>query len=131
MSSFSRSDIFYLWFRVFFWCAAIFWFSSRPNDEGRTFTFETLRGILEFALRKTSHLAEYFLLAVFTLRAAEGTREEPFRARFFLTFLSAVLAAAPDGCHRPFVFGRTGSVAAVFIDGLGTLAGCLYCRYRK
>ena len=124
-----RPSAAYLWFRVFFWCAVIFYFSSKPNYEGRTLTFETLHGILEFAFRKTSHLAEYFILAVFTLRAVEETRKGSFRARFFLTFCFALLYSVSDEWHQTFVFGRTGTVVDVFIDSLGILAGCLYCRF--
>lgn len=95
-----------------------FWpaFFLRAEEEGAAL-FE----LLTVCLRKSAHMAVYFVLAgllLWALRDAAG----PGRRGAWTALLCAVLAGL-DEFHQTFVPGRSGQVRDVLIDLAG--AGCL------
>ena len=75
--------------------------------------------VLTFCLRKSAHMAAYFLLAGLLMLAVR--RGRPWRRARAVLLLCAVLAGL-DEFHQTFVSGRSGQLRDVFIDLAG--AGC-------
>jgi VanZ family protein len=115
------------WGPALLWMILIFLGSSQPKDEGLIPDF----GGWDFPIKKTAHLTEYAILALFLFRGCRGS--SPIRAiHWIAAFLLAVLYSVTDECHQTFVPGRSGNIADVFIDAAGAAAGLLtfFCYYR-
>lgn len=120
----------------FIWIGVIFFFSAQPAAESAELSTETTdyllssfskfsllwylkeKGILEFAVRKLAHMAEYGILAVFlgiTIRS--GKR---WNAKWqWKTGILCFLYACSDEFHQLFVAGRSGQIRDVVIDTVG------------
>jgi VanZ family protein len=100
-----------LWLPVFLWCALIYYFSSIPELKS------DLPSQWDFVLRKIAHMAEYGILVFLFFRAT--VQKLNFRKSIAYSIVFSITYALTDEYHQLFVFGRQGSLADVFIDGIG------------
>ena len=86
---------------------------------------------IDFNVRKTGHVLEYFVLAVLAYRAARG--ESPrFRSRHVLVPLVLGIGyAASDEWHQSFVPSRWGMASDVLYDSFGVLLGTTLSQWRE
>jgi VanZ family protein len=75
------------------------------------------RNVIEFALRKVAHFAEYALLAALLWRALRSRVDSGVALR--AAFALAVGYAVSDEVHQSFVDGRISSPVDVLIDAAG------------
>jgi len=86
--------------------------------------------IIHFTIRKSAHLAEYFILGALLFRAARGGRGG-WRGRWAAVAVAlAASVAAVDEWHQLFVPSRTGTAWDVMIDLAGAAAAQLVARFR-
>ena len=115
---------------VILWMGFIFWMSTETFSSGNTFSF--LEAALRFLLptrelnlihamiRKSAHVAEYFILGLLLFRAFRGSSIGSWNWRWsFFAMILVVLCAAGDEFHQSFVPTRTASVVDVIIDTAG------------
>lgn len=80
--------------------------------------------LIEDGVRKTAHMIEYGILAVF-VGMALGSWESPIGKTMInkdiINLLICLLYASSDEIHQLFVEGRHGCVKDVFIDAVGSL----------
>lgn len=121
------------WIPVLFWMIFIFWMSTGTfSEKNSASTVESVLrflipailpemvDIMQWALRKLGHVAEYFVLGCLLFRAFRGASKESRIPRWaFSSFLVLVFYAASDELHQSFVPTRTASVYDVGIDILG------------
>lgn len=132
MSRFTKA-----WLPVILWAAVIFVFSSNLFSGANTGGFfaplmryffpgispQSLE-LAHFGVRKLGHLTEYFILAVFLMRALERDgHPRPGRRRLIIGFGLTALYAISDEFHQSFVPSRSASVGDVLIDMCGGIAG--------
>ncbi len=84
--------------------------------------------MLEHAVRKTAHMAEYFLLAVTVALPLYGYRLRGWRLILAATIFCTAFACL-DEYHQSFVPGRFPSLRDVCIDSAGSLAGVCVTRF--
>ena len=132
---------------LIFWMAVIFFFSSQNGTQSSGISRLIGHGIAEkgnellqqgkseeklkaqveamqFVIRKSGHMGEYALLAVFTLLHLCCYSRKP--RRFWLYGWGfCILYAVTDEIHQLFVPGREGMFQDVCIDSLGSLLGVL------
>jgi len=121
------------WAPIVLWLAVIFIFSSDAFSAGHTsgiivpilrFLFPWLSPEgLEFShafIRKTGHVTEYFILAVFTYRSFRQERIDLTHAKL-MTFSFVAVAAIVDEFHQRLTLFRTGSPIDVGYDCLGAV----------
>ena len=122
------------WTPLVLWLVLIFLFSTDTFAASETsgiiipvlkFCFPSLSvQDLDFwhgVIRKLGHIAEYFVLAVFTYRSLR--QDGPDLAQAKLRTLScAVFAASLDELHQRFTFFRTASPLDVGYDCLGAVS---------
>jgi len=86
--------------------------------------------IIHFLIRKSAHLAEYFILGALLFRAARGGREG-WRGRWagVAVALAGTVAAIDEG-HQLFVPSRMGSAWDVMIDVSGAAIAQAAARFR-
>jgi VanZ family protein len=115
------------WGPALLWMLIIFIFSSQPKG---TLLVPDL-GLWDFVVKKSTHFAEYALLAAFMLRGLRG--DSPLRpAHLIWALVLTVLYAASDEYHQTFVPGREGRLLDVGIDGLGaTISLVLQWRFPR
>ena len=113
------------WILVFIWAGMIFWMSSVPNLSPPADSFN----ILDFLLKKSAHLGEYFILTILILGAFLISRMSLKRA-IVLSLALAVIYAVSDEWHQTFVVGRSGRIWDVVIDTAGVAAGIAFYYYR-
>ncbi|MBI1839673.1 MAG: VanZ family protein [Verrucomicrobia bacterium] len=142
------------WLIVLVWILVIFGASSDAGSSNRTsriigpivrllypaISDQALDHVV-VAVRKTAHVTEYALLALFVWRAIHRSRHlgpprwswEPREA--FWSWALATAYAGSDEIHQLFVPSRTGQVQDVLIDSFGACLGlCFvwaYCRQRS
>lgn len=96
-----------------------------PTDEGLE--------LMSMVLRKSAHFGIYAVLGGFLVLAASRyylnvwatvNMWTPLR-KLFVPWTVAVLYAISDEFHQSFVFGRSGELRDVLIDGAGALLGIL------
>ena len=80
--------------------------------------------VLDFVIRKCTHIAEYAVLALLTARAFAITSSSPFKTRFIAAFTAAVYALS-DELHQSFVPSRGAAYMDVLWDSLGASLGSL------
>ena len=121
------------WIPVLFWMIFIFWMSTGTfSEKNSASTVESILrflipsilpgmiDVMQWALRKFGHVAEYFVLGYLLFRAFRGGSKESRIPRWaFSSFLVLVFYAASDELHQSFVSTRTASVYDVGIDILG------------
>lgn len=132
------------WILVILWCGVIFFFSAedRSVSHDRSSRIKetvekvivkvidekeinvNLRGRLEYYVRKTGHLVEYFILAVLVCNALwiSGLRGVKL---YSVTFYMSVVYASLDEFHQSFVPGRGPQVEDVLLDGVGVVIGII------
>jgi VanZ family protein len=119
------------------WLAAIFFFSTDSFSAGRTalLILGLLKSVfpglspeqLDFfhiVIRKSAHIAEYFILAVLTYRALKQERRDPIQAKL-QTLCLVVVTAGFDEVHQGLTFFRTASPVDVGYDCLGAVSALL------
>ena len=111
-----------LWLPVVLWCGLIFALSNTEN-------LRITEGPLDFVLRKTAHLGEYFILVLFLWRALAGSTDWPLSAIFSMTLALAILYAASDEYHQTYIPGRVGCLHDVLIDSAGASIACFVRRF--
>lgn len=146
--TFNRNFIKYL-LPVIFWMCFIFWMSTGTFSSQNTFPL--VETILRFLvrnlssqevdlihgwIRKSAHVAEYFILGLLLFRAFRGGSMGSWNWRWtFFAVMVVVLWAASDEFHQSFVPTRTASVVDVVIDTAGGVLAQLviifWHRYRK
>ena len=132
------------WALVILWCGVIFLFSAEDRSVShdrsskiketvekvivkiiREKEIDTnVRGRLEYYIRKTGHLLEYFVLAglVFNALWISGLKGTKL---YSVTFYISVVYASLDEFHQSFVPGRGPQVEDVLLDGVGVVIGIL------
>lgn len=106
---------FYRWIPAIVMMAAIFIFSSIPNDSMPNFD------IWDQFIKKSGHMLGYGILAITYWFAIGNTKRS-----LFFAWLLAILFAASDEFHQAFVSGRNGSVWDVLVfDNLGAIIGLM------
>ncbi len=133
MSRDSRTLVLEYWLPLLLWIGAIHFFSTDVFSGAQTSRF--IVPLLQFlfpgisaegieawhgAIRKSSHLAEYFILAVLAYRSFRFTEREPGRARL-LSGAFVVLVAISDEVHQLMTISRSGSIIDVGYDTLGAV----------
>lgn len=81
---------------------------------------------MQLVIRKGAHMSEYALLAILFFFHLECYAFSKKKA-MLLAFGLSVCYAATDEFHQLFVPGRAGRFTDVCIDGIGSLAGMLFC----
>lgn len=95
-----------LWLPVILWLCVIFYFSNQPDLPGNKFDW------LDYLVKKTAHIAEFFILTILTFRAFQ--RKLPDYAIVF-----ALAIAFSDEIHQLFTPNRGAKLSDVIIDALG------------
>ena len=97
-------------------------------------TFATHAESMQFFVRKTAHVTEYFLLTlsmflplrVWLPKMSKPEALKSFLLRYLLpAFLLSVLCAAADEFHQSFVPGRCGTPVDVLVDSIGVTLACI------
>lgn len=112
------------------WMGIIFQFSHQPNS-GET-TYNVIENILpcikensiiemiNFIIRKSAHLTEYFILALLTVSLLKEYTKKQIII-FIITLLFCFSYAVTDEYHQLFIIGRTSSIRDIFIDTTGSI----------
>jgi len=83
---------------------------------------------VEFFIRKTAHITEYFILSVLW----QGALGPVTWLESLPAVAISILFAGSDELHQTFVIGRTGHIHDVLVDSLGILLGmAFYLSYVK
>lgn len=112
------------------WMGIIFCFSNQPNsgqvthdiikDTITTVKTDTLIDIINFIIRKSAHMTEYFVLTIlFVSLYKEYTNNK--NKIIIISIISCFLYACTDEIHQLFIIGRTGQFIDVLIDTIGGL----------
>lgn len=112
------------------WMGIIFGFSNQPNSGQVTHNIieetittvktDTLIDIINFIIRKSAHMTEYFILTIlFVSLYKEYTNNKNKIIIFSIT--SCFLYACTDEIHQLFIIGRTGQFIDILIDTIGGL----------
>ena len=114
------------WGPAWIWMMVIYLVSAQPQNGGIVPDF----GQLDFLLKKTAHLVEYAILAVFLHRGMLEQLRYPeksskLRHTWPWAIVLSILYAVTDEYHQTLVSGREGKVQDVFIDSLGATVGAL------
>ena len=118
---------------VLFWTIFIFWMSTGIFSSKNTVLIiepilrflmpsisSDMIGVIHKALRKSGHVAEYFVFGFLLFCAFRGgSKELRIRRWVFSSFIVLLLYAASDELHQSFVSTRTASPYDVGIDVLG------------
>jgi VanZ family protein len=106
------------WFPVILWMGLIFFVSGIPR----------LNSNLEYdlLLKKSAHVAEYFVLAWLLNRAFRGSFSLQTIPLYLWTGGLSILYAISDEFHQSFVPGRHAAASDVLIDAAGVLCFCLW-----
>ena len=112
------------------WMGIIFCFSNQPNsgqvthdiieETITTVKTDTLIDIINFIIRKSAHMTEYFILTIlFVSLYKEYTNNK--NKIIIISIISCFLYACTDEIHQLFIIGRTGQFIDVLIDTIGGL----------
>lgn len=112
------------------WMGIIFVFSHQPNSGETTYNIidgvltgvktESLIDIINFIIRKTAHLTEYFILTLlFVFLLKEYTKND--NKIIIISIIFCLLYACTDEYHQSFIVGRTSCLRDVLIDTSGGL----------
>lgn len=104
-----------LWLPVLVWAGVIFSFSSMSINKQADFSW------LDFVVKKTAHMVEYFVLYWLLFRAVSKNNQVVSKKVFGLSIVVAILYALSDEWHQTFVPGREGTLRDVGFDTIGTL----------
>ncbi len=104
-----------LWLPVIVWAGVIFGFSSLSINKEASFSW------LDFIVKKTAHVVEYFILYWLLVRAWSEKMTKVNKKVFGFSLLVALLYALSDEWHQTFVPGREGTLRDVGFDTIGIL----------
>ena len=104
-----------LWLPVFIWAGVIFSFSSMSINKDSAFSW------LDFVVKKTAHMVEYFVLYWLLFRAWSDKNKKIDRKIFVWSMVVAIIYALSDEWHQTFVPGREGTLRDVGFDTIGVL----------
>lgn len=133
------------WLPVLLWAGMIFYFSTDAFSSANTspllrnLIFWLVPGItsqqvavVELAVRKFGHWAEYFVFSVLLMRAFDVGQPITWPWRSSLCTLALVLiSAVSDEFHQALVPSRTAAVADVLIDFFGGVCGVLWMSWLR
>lgn len=136
-------SILYYWAPALLWAAIILGASNQLFSADHTGgwlqeAFTSFRGmpldeettaVLNFVIRKLSHLTEYGIFSALAFRALRRDREGSSRRWAVIAIAMAAGLAAIDELHQAFVPGRTGVVTDVLIDACGATIAQLLSRH--
>ncbi len=77
---------------------------------------------IEFVIRKSGHVLEYFVLSLLILTAIARNKKYK-KLAYILAFLIPMIYAILDEYHQTFIPWRDGKLSDVFIDGAGVVLG--------
>lgn len=95
-------------------------------DLAATLSQEQIR-LLNGLIRKTGHVAEYFVLACLLVRAQQGGQQRLSLRAVFLSAVAAAAVACLDELYQSLMPSRTSALRDVLIDTAGAAAGCIAC----
>ena len=114
---------FELWLPVVIWAIFIFTLSGIPYlKTGLKY---------DFALRKSVHVTEYFILTFLLYRALKNSFNSNLFCLFIFPFCLSFFYAGSDEIHQLFVLGRSGCLRDVFIDTAGIFGFYLVLLYAR
>ena len=129
------------WLMLLLWMLVIFIFSSEPHSGEATKSIianiipniktNSLLDMINFIVRKSAHVTEYFILALLTISLLkEYTKKE--RTILLSSIIFCFIYAMTDEYHQSFVPGRSSLFRDVLIDTSGSLIALLgYYFYLK
>lgn len=106
--------------------------SSKVSDKTIDIISETThvdkKDDLDFGLmvRKSAHIIEYFVLALFTSIFVLSFNINKFIA-VAISFIFSIFYSISDEFHQSFISGRVGSATDVLIDSIGIVLACTLC----
>jgi VanZ family protein len=105
------------WLVVIIWAGVIFFFSHQ------SYLQTDLPTTWDFALRKTAHVTEYFILNLLLIRALllQLQNRLSIKKVIILAALFSVAYATSDEFHQGFIIGRNPSLKDVGYDSLGVM----------
>ncbi len=101
------------------WMGVIFYLSSVPGS-GAVYAMPTAM-LFE---RKIAHVLEYAILTLLFARLLRAHMPGNLVRALWISSFLTLLYAISDEVHQLFVFGRTGKVTDVLIDGIGIALAC-------
>lgn len=119
------------------WMIVIFSFScqiGRESDKNNHFIVNVLNSLkievvkhmdynfLNFLIRKTAHVTEYFILFMLLYYAFKKSK---FKKEKLKSSVITILYACTDEFHQLFVPGREGKIRDVFVDSIGVIIGLI------
>lgn len=138
------------WILVFCWMSFIFFLSSMNADNStktsKGFIYSTIGNIIRFSneiglsnvqnidevvdkldwpVRKTAHIFEYFVMAILLCYAVKNSGVRPSIKMVIVAVAICCLYACTDEWHQEFVSGRSGRLKDVSIDLGGSIMGSI------
>jgi len=115
------------WLPVLIWAGVIFFFSNQSYLES------PLPQVWDFAMRKTAHITEYFILTWLLLRAlfASQTVSISRKKIIFLAIVLSIFYAVTDEFHQSFILGRNPALYDIGFDSFGAILGVLIYKVFK
>lgn len=129
------------WLMLLVWMLVIFLFSSQPHSGETTKSIieqimpniktNSLLDMINFIVRKSAHITEYFILALLTISLLkEYTKKQNVILVSSLIF--CFIYALTDEFHQSFVPGRSSLFRDVLIDTSGSIISLVsYYLYQK
>lgn len=102
------------WLPVVIWALIIFSFSSNPTVKTSEIHWQ------DFVVKKTAHLAEYFIFSSILYRALINSGVKPSNALIYVV-VAAFLYGLTDEWHQSYTPGREPRLRDVLIDTTGSL----------
>lgn len=98
----------------------IFYFSSQPP------LHVSPKAWTDFAVKKTGHVGEYFILAWLLYYSLSHTTSLSSRRIWIWAIILAIFYAASDEFHQLLIVGREGRLRDVAIDSFGASISYLF-----
>jgi VanZ family protein len=96
-------------------------FFFHPEDAPNIFVYRM--DFIQFVIRKTAHVSEYFALCMSLLLPLNRIFSKKKHVLLISSITSFVFAGL-DEYHQTFIPGRMGSITDVFIDSIGIALAC-------
>lgn len=104
-----------LWLPVLVWAGIIFSLSNLSINKESEFSW------LDFVIKKTAHMVEYFILYWLVFRAWSDDSKFISKKVFAWSIVMVIIYALSDEWHQTFVPGREGTLRDVGFDSIGAL----------
>jgi VanZ family protein len=111
------------WIPTLIWMVMIFGVSSRTSLHTSPVFW------LDFIIKKSAHVTEYFMLNLLLNYSLVSTVNLSRKKRLLLAFIMAIFYAATDELHQTFVIGREGRIRDVLIDSIGILLSAKFLTF--